>query len=142
MNPLSLSISVPLERYSVEWVLNKEYSRCSRTVALSRRTKAYLWVIAHTSRGLPLVILILTNRDNISEIGKNKMQQGHRLLFDLKNVHTCKQLEKYRSKAVVPKLFKSRPTFQNINFRIPHTFACISKYLEKSIVKTNTYSRR
>ena len=42
---------------------------------------------------------------------------------------------------VVPKLYKSRPTFQNINFRIPHNSACISKYLEKSTEKTIIYSR-
>ena len=35
------------------------------------------------------------------------------------------------SKPVVLKLFKSRPTFQNINFRVPHNSACTSKYLEK-----------
>ena len=32
--------------------------------------------------------------------------------------------------------FKPRPTFQNINFRVPHSSTCTSKYLEKSTVKT------
>ena len=45
------------------------------------------------------------------------------------------------SSTMVPKLFKSRPTFQNIHFRVPQNFACTSEYLEKSTVKTNISSR-
>ena len=42
---------------------------------------------------------------------------------------------KYDVEQWFPNFFKSRPTFQNINFRVPHNSTCTSKYLEKSTVK-------
>ena len=71
------------------------------------------------------------------------LQKSH--LIKLRNIETesficggLSSLQKFAfsykiySNAVVPKLYKSRPTFQNINFQVPHSSACTGTVLRST----------
>ena len=80
---------------------------------------------------LSIFIRGVDNNFNVFEelIGLESLQRRTRGLDLFDKIWSC--LEQW-----FPNFFKSRPTFQNINFRVPHKSTCTSKYLEKSTVKT------